>query len=52
MAVRKCKRCRAGEAVWAYQPDLEAFYTLGFHQRGFEVIPVCEDCRAAIRAEG
>ena len=50
MKARKCKRCKVNEAVWAWQPDLEAFYTLGWHQRGFAVIPVCDNCREALKA--
>ena len=49
MATKRCKQCKTGEAVWAWQPDLAAFYALGWHQRGFAVVPVCEACREAIK---
>lgn len=48
---RRCERCRSDEAAWAWQPDLETFYTLGSHQRGFAVVRVCEGCRDDIKTE-
>ena len=50
------KRCRIKgckqHAEYAWQPTVagvrETFYRLGFHIRGYSVIPVCDDCRKKI----
>lgn len=47
--IRKCQRCKADEAIWAWQPDLDAIYAIGWHQRGFTVVAICDACRDEIR---
>lgn len=49
--ITKCQSCKQAEAEWAYQPELESFYAIGWHQRGFAVVKVCESCRQQIKGE-
>jgi len=53
----ECQRCKAADAVWAYQPELTdkkgraAAYALGWHIRGFFVLKVCDKCLEELRCQ-